>query len=98
MHTFFSRSCAVLPSGLLIIMLLPAAASETAQPGAQWRADHRTIDLHMHINPTTQHIIRAVRIMDAVGIGIGVNLSGGVTTPPKDGGPSEFERNKTLAD
>ena len=32
-----------------------------------WRAEHRTIDLHQHINPTTQHLARAVKIMDAAG-------------------------------
>jgi predicted TIM-barrel fold metal-dependent hydrolase len=73
-------------------------AATSASPAERWRAEHRTIDLHQHINSTTQHITRAVGIMDAVGIGIGVNLSGGVTTPAKDGGPSEFERNRKLAE
>jgi predicted TIM-barrel fold metal-dependent hydrolase len=35
--------------------------------------------------------------MDAVGLGVGVNLSGGTVTR-KDGAPSEFERHKQLAD
>jgi predicted TIM-barrel fold metal-dependent hydrolase len=35
--------------------------------------------------------------MDAAGIGVGVNLSGGTVTP-KNGGPSDFERNKALSD
>jgi predicted TIM-barrel fold metal-dependent hydrolase len=64
----------------------------------QWRAQHRVIDLHQHIDFTTQHLARAVKIMDAVGIGIGVNLTAGVVTRGPDGGPSEFERNKKLAD
>jgi predicted TIM-barrel fold metal-dependent hydrolase len=65
---------------------------------AQWRAEHRTIDLHQHINGTTQHLTRAVKIMDAVGLGIGVNLSGGTVTPGTNGSPSAFERSKRLAD
>jgi predicted TIM-barrel fold metal-dependent hydrolase len=64
---------------------------------AQWRAEHRTIDLHMHIDYTTQHLARTVKIMDSVGLGLGVNLSGGTVTRTNDA-PSEFERNKALAD
>ncbi len=63
-----------------------------------WRSEHRTIDLHQHINYTTQHLSRAVRIMDATGVGLGVNLSGGTVTRGTNAAPSEFERNKTLAD
>ena len=68
------------------------------QQAAQWRAGHRTIDLHQHINYTTQHLTRAVKIMDAAGLGLGVNLSGGTVTVSTNGGPSDFERNKRLAD
>ena len=68
------------------------------QQAERWRAEHRIIDLHQHINGTTQHITRAVKIMDAVGLGIGVNLSGGTVTRTNDSVPSEFERNKTRAD
>jgi len=64
----------------------------------QCRAEHRTIDLHQHIDYTTQHLTRAVKIMDAAGVGIGVNLSGGIVTRGTNGEPSEFERNKTLGD
>ncbi len=67
-------------------------------PAAQWRAEHRIIDLHQHIDSTTQHLARAVRIMDAAGIGVAVNLSGGTVTHGPAGAPSEFERNKKLAD
>ena len=76
------------------------AASVTAvrKEAAQWRAEHRTIDLHQHINYTTQHLTRAVKIMDAVGLGIGVNLSGGTVTRGTNDAPSAFERNKQRAD
>jgi predicted TIM-barrel fold metal-dependent hydrolase len=94
------------PNGKLRWLLLLAAcftASAGAGPAAAeqadlWRRDHRLIDLHQHVSCTTQHLARAVRIMDAVGLGVVVNLSGGFVTPGKDGGPSEFERNKALAD
>src|SRR3989441_1000957 len=62
-----------------------------------WRREHRIIDLHQHIDSTPEHLVRAVQIMDRVGIGIAVNLSGGTTTHSGDG-PSEFGRNKQLAD
>jgi predicted TIM-barrel fold metal-dependent hydrolase len=75
-----------------------ASVAVVRQQAAQWRAEHRTIDLHQHINYTTQHLTRAVKIMDAVGLGIGVNLSGGTVTPGTNGAPSAFERNRKLAD
>jgi predicted TIM-barrel fold metal-dependent hydrolase len=62
-----------------------------------WRAQHLIVDLHQHIDCTTQSLARAVKIMDAAGVGLGVNLTAGTVTPAK-GGPSEFEQNKTLAD
>ena len=82
-------------------MIARAAADERAgdavRQAAQWRAEHRLIDLHQHVNYTTQHLARAVRIMDAAGIGTGVNLSGATVTRT-NGAPSAFERNKALAD
>ncbi|HAV63901.1 MAG TPA: hypothetical protein DCY13_16240, partial [Verrucomicrobiales bacterium] len=65
---------------------------------ARWRAEKRTIDLHMHIEAKEERYQRALKIMDEAGIGIGVNLSGGTVTRPADGGSSEFERHKALAD
>ena len=63
-----------------------------------WRAEHRIVDLHMHIDGSPERYDRAVRIMDKSGIGIGVNLSGGTVTSPADGSPSPFARTKLLAD
>ncbi len=63
-----------------------------------WRAQHRIVDLHQHIDCTTQALARAVKIMDAVGVGIGVNLTPGTVTRSPQGGPSEFEQNKAVAD
>lgn len=74
------------------------AKTITAQEQCEeWRAQHRTIDLHQHIDYTTQHLSRAVRIMDRVGIGLAVDLSGGYVTRGTNA-TSEFERNKRLAD
>src|SRR5437762_8033729 len=70
----------------------------TVRPVAEgWRRQHRIIDLHQHIDCTPEHLACAVQIMDRVGIGIAVNLSGGTTTRQGDA-PSEFGRNKELAD
>src|SRR5687768_4160605 len=62
-----------------------------------WRKEKRIVDLHMHIEGTPERFDRAVKIMDRAGVGIGVNLSGGLVTH-KDGEKSEFEKIKGLAD
>jgi predicted TIM-barrel fold metal-dependent hydrolase len=41
---------------------------------------------------------RTVKILDAVGIGVAVNLSGSTVTPGKNGALSEFEQNLKVAD
>jgi hypothetical protein len=78
----------------------PARVDEGASVRAQadaWRSMRRIIDLHMHVDGTPDHLSQAVRVMDAVGIGVGVNLSGGTVTRAS-GQPSQFERTKALAD
>ena len=85
MHAFF-------------ILCLLALTASAAQSPDDWRKQKRLIDLHQHISCTTQHLARAVKIMDAAGLGIGVNLSGGTTTRGTNDAPSEFERNKALTD
>jgi hypothetical protein len=91
-------------ASLAFLSCLADAGNEPADISAanrrladSWRAKHRLIDLHQHINYTPEHLARVIRILDRVGIGIGVNLSGGTTTH-EGGKPSEFERNKELAD
>jgi predicted TIM-barrel fold metal-dependent hydrolase len=76
-----------------------AAGPETPPPwpGDEWRREHRTIDLHLHVDGSEPRIQRAVRILDQAGVGIGVNLSGGVVTAKADK-KSEFERVKELCD
>jgi predicted TIM-barrel fold metal-dependent hydrolase len=72
----------------------PAAVRKQADA---WRAQHLLIDLHEHIDPTPEHLALAVRIHDAVGIGLGVNLSGGTVTH-RPGETSDFEKTKAAAD
>ena len=87
-----------LPLYALVALSSLGAENFTPNPdAARWRTDHRIIDLHQHVEYAPERIARAVRIMDASGIGIAVNLSGGYTTH-KDDAPSDFERNKALAD
>jgi predicted TIM-barrel fold metal-dependent hydrolase len=62
-----------------------------------WRAAHRVIDLHTHVDATPEHLAEAVRVMDAAGVGVAVNLSGGTVTHANRQ-RSEFERTKRLAD
>jgi len=90
--------------GVLVLFITTLRAFAADDPVAatraqceQWRQERRTIDLHQHINGTTQHVTRAVRIMDRVGIGVAVNLSGGYVTKGTNA-MSEFERNKRLMD
>ena len=77
--------------------LRPDSPATTRAQCEQWRADHRIIDLHQHLNGTTQHLTRAVRIMDRVGVGVAVNLSGGFVTKGTSG-VSPFEEIKRLTD
>ena len=74
----------------------------TAPPSASvvadgWRIHHLLVDLHTHVEATPEHLAQAVGTFDAVGIGVAVNLSGGIVTHEGDR-PSAFERNKSLAD
>lgn len=95
------RNLPILPLLAFVSSCLAAGKDDPAATRRQadaWRAEHRIIDLHQHINGTTQHVARAVKIMDAAGVGIGVNLSGGTVTRRKPDEPSEFERNKALMD
>jgi len=73
------------------------AANNGVSAPARWRAEHRLIDLHQHVESTPERLERAVRILDRAGIGLAVNLSGGFVTAP-EGQQSEFEKNKELAD
>lgn len=63
----------------------------------QWRRERRVIDLHQHVEGIEERLQRWLRIMDRVGVGVGVNLSGGTVTS-KPGETSAFERTRALTD
>jgi predicted TIM-barrel fold metal-dependent hydrolase len=71
------------------------AAQRQAQ---EWRAEHRIIDLHQHLDYKPELLARAIRVMDAAGVGLGVDLTPGTVTPGPNGGPSEFAQHKQLED
>lgn len=75
-----------------------ALAGESPRPwkGDDWRARHRVIDLHQHVEGLEERFQRALRINERVGIGVAVNLSGGTVTH-KPGEVSEFQRVSELA-
>jgi hypothetical protein len=94
------NACKVFASLWLATVANMALGQDPASPNFlpdAWRREHRTIDLHMHIDGTEERFRRAVRIMDAAGLGVGVNLSGGTVTHPP-GEKSEFERVKEITD
>jgi predicted TIM-barrel fold metal-dependent hydrolase len=88
----------LLLSAFTALSVRAAEEARTYKPTDLWRSQHLIIDLHQHIDCTTQRLARAVKIMDAVGVGVGVNLTAGTVTSGTNGGPSEFEQNKRLAD
>lgn len=70
-----------------------------AQRQAQtWRAEHRIIDLHQHLDYKPELLARAIRVMDAAGVGIGIDLTPGTVRSGPNGSPSEFEQHKHLED
>jgi predicted TIM-barrel fold metal-dependent hydrolase len=74
-----------------------AAIDATRAQANAWRATHKLVDMHMHVDPTPEHMGEAVRVMDAVGIGVAINLSGGTVTR-EHGAPSAFEQTKRFTD
>lgn len=90
----------VLTGSVLLTAQLMAQEDQAAvrKQADQWRAEHRIIDMHQHIDFTPEHLARAIKIMDAAGVGTIVNLGTGTATRgPKDE-PSELERNMQLAE
>jgi predicted TIM-barrel fold metal-dependent hydrolase len=88
--------CPMKPPAFLVLLSL-AVPSPAEDAPAAWRRERRIIDLHMHVDAGAGGFARAVGIMDRVGIGVGVNLSGGTVTH-KPGEKSAFEKNKAIAD
>src|SRR5215470_15215154 len=63
-----------------------------------WRAASRLIDLHQHLDYQPELLARAIRVMDAAGIGLGIDLTPGTVTPGPNSAPSEFEQHKKIED
>jgi hypothetical protein len=84
----------------LLICTLAFVVPRNDPEADAWRAQHRLVDVHLHIEPTEERYARATRILDAAGIGFGLNLSGGTVTrgseESKRDGKSEFERHRDL--
>ena len=74
------------------------AVAATVREADQWRAEHRLIDLHQHLDYTPEFLGRAIKVMDASGIGLGIDLTPGTVTPGDGGQPSEFESHKKMED
>jgi hypothetical protein len=89
----------VLCGAVVALAAAPAkpGVRETRQLTDTWRAQRRLIDLHQHVGYREDYLRRCIGLMDAVGVGIVVNLSGGYTTH-QPGAISAFQRNKELAD
>jgi predicted TIM-barrel fold metal-dependent hydrolase len=82
------------------LTLVAARAVACDDPeAAAWRAAHRLVDVHVHVEATEERYARAARILDAAGIGFALNLSGGTVTRGGGGdGRSEFERHRELVE
>jgi Amidohydrolase/Carbohydrate family 9 binding domain-like len=80
----------------------PARAGEHHAPAQlqaeQWRAQHRLVDLHQHLDYTPELLARAIKVMDAAGLGLAVDLTPGTVTPGPNSAPSEFEQHKKMED
>ena len=95
------RMSAARPLAFCLLLAARVALAQDVSSGNhqadRWRAEHRLIDMHEHVNGTPQHVDRAVKIMDAAGIGVAVNLGVGTVTPGENSAPPEFQRGKGLA-
>src|SRR5579859_3897645 len=75
----------------------PSPSTSAALP-AQWRAENRIIDLHQHLDYTEALLARAIKVMDASGVGLGIDLTPGTVTRGPKGELSEFETHKKFED
>ena len=96
----FSRRFSYIIALVVALSLITQASSSkktTPDAPADWRRDQRIIDLHQHVNGTEAALGRWLKIMDRVGVGIGVNLSGGTVTA-KPGEISAFQNTQKMAE
>ena len=79
-------------AGVVWWLAWSAAAGGETDPRADalnadvWRREQRLIDVHMHVEGDPQRYERAVRVMNAAGIGVALELGSGTTLAPV--GPS----------
>ena len=85
-------------TGVLFSAQALCVATESKTPADEWRTRRLIIDMHMHMDYTPELLARAIRVMDASGIGIAIDLTPGTVTRGKNGEPSEFETHKKLED
>jgi len=76
----------------------PENVAAVIHQAEQWRAEHRIIDLHQHMEYTPELLARAIRVSDASGVGLGIDLTPGTVTPGPNGEPNEFESHKKMED
>ena len=85
MLKFTLRFCLLCFVGIVGCPMALVAAETNPRKDAMtpdvWRAEHRIIDMHMHIEDKPERYRRAVRIMDAAGVGLGIELGSGTVTP-----------------
>ncbi|MFI5380336.1 MAG: amidohydrolase family protein [Tepidisphaerales bacterium] len=92
---------ALVVAGWLVVSTWAMAQEDLAAVRKEadgWRAEHRLIDMHQHVEMTPERLARAVKIMDAVGLGTAVNLGTGTVTRGDNGEASPFEAGKRLTD
>ncbi len=49
-----------------------------------WRTEKRLVDVHTHVNATAERYARAIKILNAVGIGTAIELGSGTVTSARD--------------
>jgi hypothetical protein len=76
----------------------PNNVSAAVAQADQWRAEHRIIDLHQHMEYSPELLARGIRVLDASGVGLGIDLTPGTVTPGPNGEASEFESHKKMED
>jgi predicted TIM-barrel fold metal-dependent hydrolase len=104
-HAFVVMKARLL-NALILAALLPLInntqaeedTGSTQRQADQWRAAHRIIDLHQHLDYQPDLLAQAIKVMDASGIGLGIDLTPGTVTPGPSGQPGEFESHKKMED
>jgi hypothetical protein len=76
---------------------IPLDPREAALSPDVWRAEHRIVDVHQHIEATPERLERAVGILDRSGVGVGVILGAGTVTA-NEGETSGFQQARELAE